>query len=397
MYYIYELITPVVYLLGLISSKVLGRRDDLWVFANFISDQQFSENSKYLYLYLHDREDIDVQSIWITDTRSVYETLQNEGYTVYFRHSLKAKYLIWRAQYVFLSSGLKAIPWEYSGGAIVTQLTHGIPLKGPRKPTNHPTLGAVDLLQKKITNWIYDVDFYCVSSIECQKQFEEYVEASDRQKGYLERSIPSALPILTGYPKNDVLFDEINGSRLGMGEKDIETLNRILNEKYTFGYFPTFREYNEMSSPLDVEALDLFLEKTDTQLAVKPHRHMDLDVKESENIYKINPDIDIYPFLDNVDCLITDYSSIYFDFILMDKPIVLYTYDYKRYQRNRGLHPRYEEVVVGERATNFDELLFSLQSILQSDEFANEREKIRDRFFKWQDGSSSKRIVKIFR
>lgn len=57
-----------------------------------------------------------------------------------------------------------------------------------------------------------------------------------------------------------------------------------------------------------------------------------------EHIYPFPSGVDKYEFLNSVDALITDYSSVFFDYSITRKPIILYMYDYEEYMHDRGMY-----------------------------------------------------------
>ena len=106
----------------------------------------------------------------------------------------------------------------------------------------------------------------------------------------------------------------------------------------------------------------------------------------------------IYDVLAFVDVLITDYSSIYFDYLLLNRPIVFYVPDLERYKETRGflLEP-YEKWTPGDKARTIPGLIQALQEAIDNpDKWKREREWLRDVMFKYQDGKASERIIKYF-
>jgi CDP-glycerol glycerophosphotransferase (TagB/SpsB family) len=72
---------------------------------------------------------------------------------------------------------------------------------------------------------------------------------------------------------------------------------------------------------------------------------------------KVDNSWDIYPILPFTDVLITDYSSIYYDYILMKgKRVILFTFDYDKYISERELNIEYEKYFIGLRVHSFDQL-----------------------------------------
>jgi CDP-glycerol glycerophosphotransferase (TagB/SpsB family) len=107
--------------------------------------------------------------------------------------------------------------------------------------------------------------------------------------------------------------------------------------------------------------------------------------------------LNIYNLLSVSDALITDYSSIYYDYLLMDKPIGLAIPDIKEYSKNIKFNfDNYEENIIGEYIYNFDDLLKFINNIINNKDVTYEKriekKKIYHDYF---DDNSSKRVLKI--
>ena len=87
-----------------------------------------------------------------------------------------------------------------------------------------------------------------------------------------------------------------------------------------------------------------------------------------DNIVVIDADTDPYVFLKHADVLVTDYSSIYFDYILTGKPIIFFDYDLKEYLHDsREMYFDYNSVTPGDKAENYSELKLSLIKACKSE------------------------------
>jgi CDP-glycerol glycerophosphotransferase (TagB/SpsB family) len=79
---------------------------------------------------------------------------------------------------------------------------------------------------------------------------------------------------------------------------------------------------------------------------------------EFSNIYIFKENVDIYPILPLTDCLITDYSSIFFDYMLLEKEIVFYIPDFDKYRNSlRGFYFDYEQITIGEKFYQLNDLI----------------------------------------
>lgn len=105
-------------------------------------------------------------------------------------------------------------------------------------------------------------------------------------------------------------------------------------------------------------------------------------------------DIDTNELLSIVDILITDYSSIAFDFMPQDKPIIYYCYDYEKYKKERGMYFDLKDLGL-EYCKNKEQV----KALLQDENFLNQKNRythLKERFFPLEDGHSTKRIVDFF-
>ena len=106
--------------------------------------------------------------------------------------------------------------------------------------------------------------------------------------------------------------------------------------------------------------------------------------------------MDVYAILPFVDVLVTDYSSVLYDFVLMQgKGVILYLYDYNEYVDERNFESPFDSNVVGARAMNFDELL---DVIASSDYWVGEDERLRLKNKYWGESgdNASQKITSFF-
>lgn len=218
--------------------------------------------------------------------------------------------------------------------------------------------------------------------------------------------------VITGAPRNDFLF-RANG---------IQNIKKIFPNipagKIIF-YLPTFRKgYHKEAEgsfePLsilnefDLKKLNEFLEANKLVLLMKLHPNEEsilqlMDVELSERILILKNKelekncLDLYELLNAADLLVTDYSSVYFDFLLLDKPILFFAPDIKEYERNRGLLlTPYEFWTPGPKVTDqkgFEREVLKLLSDRKYYEF--QRKLIKDLVHHYKDGESSKRVWKF--
>ena len=148
---------------------------------------------------------------------------------------------------------------------------------------------------------------------------------------------------------------------------------------------PTWRDSQRtvFTQGMDLDRLNAILAAQKSLLILKPHANVILtdSLGTMSNITLVDPKSDIYPILPYANVLITDYSSILYDWLLMErKDVILYLYDYKEYVKERDFYYPFDENVAGKRVYDFD----SFCSCLQSGDYTlaeNDRKKIVEKFW----------------
>jgi len=210
---------------------------------------------------------------------------------------------------------------------------------------------------------------------------------------------------VTGMPRNDFLFDN--------NKNELLRILNIPNKRKIIFYMPTFRIgyknriEGSIANRFDFVELNKFLGNNNLHFILKLHPN---EEKLLEGVYNIaekfenisllknshleENDLDLYELLGSADLIITDYSSVYFDFLLLDRPIVFYPIDLDIYRRKRGflLEP-YDFWTSGPKATNQKNLQDEiLKSLSDKNYYAKERKMIRNIVHYYQDNKSSERV-----
>lgn len=376
---------------------LVPRDNKIWLFGSNMG-KSFGDNPKYFYLYMNHIKDRDIRPIWISNIDDIIRTLRENGYEAYSIYSLKGIFFALRSGVYIFDHHTKDISFWLSGGAKKINLFHGIPLKKIHGDNKFDQVRNPSNFYAKV-RWI-------VRRIQNEQPNHYYLATSvyvrDIFKGAFRTSIDKG--IVCGYPRNDVFFNNnylINNKNLSI--KNIEVYNRLDREKQngkkTIMYMPTFRmSESNFFDIVNMELLNGFLENNNCVLLVKAHPMSILKEGfnhiEYENILNIDSAEDPYLFLNLSDILITDYSSIYFDFLLTNRPIIFFAYDLKEYvSESRELYYDYNSITPGHKAENIDELIKALGYILSdNDEFEKERKDILNIMFDYNDGNSSERL-----
>lgn len=201
------------------------------------------------------------------------------------------------------------------------------------------------------------------------KQFHKIVVGSDNMANIFKKTFnvteTNILP--TGIPRTDLFFDEKRKKQI------IETLyenNRLLQNKKVIMYAPTFRdnELNQFELHLNLKLMHQFLGDEYVILlrvhpAIKNKKDVENDYPNFVFDYSSYKDVNELLFI--TDILITDYSSIPFEFALLNRPIIFFAYDVEKYKKERGLWDEFETMIPGPIVTSTEEVI----SIVQNEDF----------------------------
>lgn len=159
-------------------------------------------------------------------------------------------------------------------------------------------------------------------------------------------------------PRNSVFYNELIRKEIR------EKLN--LSDKKIVAYMPTWRgRVGKVEKSTNVEQMLKYLDKyldENTILYVKLHDFERNTIKaEFDNIHFFPEEYETYEFLTATDLLITDYSSVMYDYLNLNKPVVLYAYDKEDYIENRGMYENIESYPF-ELASNLEELEHAINS-----------------------------------
>lgn len=175
--------------------------------------------------------------------------------------------------------------------------------------------------------------------------------------------------ILSGYPRNEIFFDNENRSRLRV---ELE-----LSDKRVYAYMPTFRGgVSTGTTPKSDAYMTYYLCELDKQLTEDEVLYVNLhpivmksgiDFRQFQHIRKFSGNYETYEFLNIADVLVTDYSSVFFDFAVTGRKIILFPYDKEEYLADRGMYLPMDELPFPQ-VRNENELLRELRSGKQYDD-----------------------------
>ncbi|MGW5425159.1 bifunctional glycosyltransferase/CDP-glycerol:glycerophosphate glycerophosphotransferase [Streptomyces sp. NPDC003943] len=273
-------------------------------------------------------------------------------------------------------------------GQIHVQTHHGTPLKRM----------GVDLAEFPVAQG--DLDMHAL--MERVDRWDYSVSANSFTTAVWDRAYPAEYTKLDyGYPRNDVLVRAGEADRAAAREK----LGLAADAKVVL-YAPTHRDYQGVPQPLlDLEQLAARLGEQGFTVLSRAH-YFHLEERAGSGAEKGSGigivDVSRHPSLEELflaaDCLLTDYSSLMFDYALLDRPVVIYANDWDVYRATRGtyfdIHVESPGHVV---ATESDLLDVFLSGRWSDAESAKLRTEFRRRFCEFDDGHAAERVVrKVF-
>ncbi|MDP2637080.1 MAG: CDP-glycerol glycerophosphotransferase family protein [bacterium] len=399
--HITRLLTHPVLFLVYALSHLFPRDKRLWVFG---IPKKFTWSSKYLFLYLANKKEKEVRYAWISRDRGLIAEFRSHGYPAYFWLSPKGIWLCARAGFYIVDASMETINYWLSGGAKEVMIWHGIPLKKIERDIKKGESIDAKVQQSKgfarfmvgvLLPWVFRKPDYVTTT---SSVFQDvFTSAFGVQKEHV---------FVAGFPKNDVYFANIPGAEIGADKgalSKLQELKKPESQYKTVLYAPTWRDTGGDSffeKPDDLKALDDFLQEEQLMFFLKLHPLAQKSASavtrgaEYRNIVFVDPDSDADPLLPFIDILVTDYSGIYFEFLLLNRPVVFFPFDYEKYvTRDRELYFHYQDVTPGPRVSTLGELMESLGKIAQGqDEYRSQREKVKNMCYQHQDGNAAERV-----
>lgn len=383
---------------------LIPRNSDL---LTIIGRSGFSDNSKYFFIRaaLWAAEKPVRQAVFLTGDRVVLEQINEAGGEAIFHPSVQSLWLLLRCGVIATDV---SIWFDYGAfpltlGAKRIQMWHGAPLKHielaefERRLSNmSPIAQALLKIHKQVIGRYPKYDGVVATS----KSFITAAFASSfRAKEFLA----------TGYPRNDILLKSpapgTLAERLALINVDTkaihDTAQARANGQLVCLYAPTFRK--DMGRPfdtvLDLGRLSEFAVRHRMLIVMKLHPF--LEGKEAigqySNLMEYEASADVYPLMPQVDLLITDYSSIFFDFLLLDRPIIFLIHDLENYlQHDRAMYFDFDSMTPGAKCRNqadLENVLMEIQNRSGADDYVEQRHRIRSFTHDWTDSQSAERLL----
>lgn len=370
------IVRPVFKVFNGVNKLLFKKKNKIVIYSN----RGFRDNVKVLYDYLIEKKYNENYTIIcsINDYKK-YKKLQIDN--VVFTNNYWGIYHFLTSKYFFYTHG--KYPIKPSAKQVVINLWHGTPLK---------TIGNLEKGKEHI-----DYNFFSFI-LATSDVFSEIMKKAFSCK---EEQIK-----ICGHPRNDLLFKPIK--------------NPIDEEKKLVLWLPTHRNYDGIdgiskkltgSIPIftdheKMKELDEYLHELNTNLIIKIHPTQNYDGSEYQEYENVEvwteedlniKDINLYQLLGRSEALITDYSSVYFDFLLLDRPIAFTVNDLEMYKGERGfVFDDPEDYMPGPKVENkiqFFDFLYEISG--DKDVFKGERDRVNKLANYYTDGDNCRRVLDI--
>lgn len=370
------------------SIAVIGRDNGL-----------FLDNTKYFFLDLHEK--LNFKNItFISEHEDQVQLLKSHGYSAIYYPSIPAILYLLRTKVLVIDTS----EWTRNFKGYIchfskrVQLWHGVGFKkiqiekwrdevqSKRILSNNILLKFRIILKKINYNLVRYHVFISTSSFYKDNVF---------MKAFFSDNF-----IINGYPRNSFEFNN-KKYLLNIDFKGYDFINNAINKgKEIIIYIPTFRDSRKSDSVIKLfltSEFDQWCVDNNFIFIIKPHpsERGNYSINGLESIYLYESDSDIYPLLPFTSAMVTDYSSVYMDYLHLDKPVLFFCPDLEQYiAEDRSIQFDYHEMTPGLKLKDFESLKKSLLSELKLDTYKSQRALLKKKAFDDIDQShSTERLI----
>ena len=359
----------------------------------FYSTPDVSDNALALFKYIYSLDE-DYKLVWILNKKesNALKALKKQYpdvKTVYL-YSLEGVKELISSKFLVITDVLPLTP--HSGQKII-QLWHGLP--GKKTGYEHP-LGVKDL-------YLY-----------LDKWTTDFVTTSELVVGAFVRQFminPRKFRLL-GQPRNDSMLKNAKDSKYLLSEVlggDLDKYEYIILYAPTYRYTSYLKDFNasvKVVQSLLKKEFQEFLEKVNALLVIKPHKlvadAVSGSIKSGSNVVLLRDEslqerlLTINDIMGAFDVLITDYSSIFEDYILLNRPMIFYLPDKKELEQKSGFLLPYNFFAPGDKPETITELMNSVKMYIENPYKDKEwRETVKSLLYEvGNDSKSSERVYK---
>lgn len=370
--------------------SILPKNNKLIIFESFLG-KQYSDNPRAIYEYIQDHYD-GYTMYWSVDRRYT-NVFTNRDIKQVKRLSIKWLFLMTTAKYWVYNSRLPIwVPKPRK--TIYLQTWHGTPLKRL----------AADMDEVHMAG--SDTSVYKQAFINSASKWDFLVSPNTYSTEIFKRAFQFNKTIIeSGYPRNDFLINANSKQTIS----DIKERGSLPKDKKIILYSPTWRDnqyYGKGKYKFDIE-MDLAKMKeelgNDYIILLRLHylvaENLNLSAFDGF-VYDMTFHEDIRELYLISDILITDYSSVFFDYAILKRPIIFFVYDLEEYRDTlRGFYFDFEDKAPGPLVKTTEGILDVIKDIEQNGYNPSKTvDTFYHKFCYLEDGNASKRVAnEVFR
>ena len=389
------------------ADALVPKQKNLWVFSTFLK-KNYMDNCKYLYEYILENHP-EIRAVWLTQDQAVIDKLTAENKPVYKMNSKEGKKILRRAAVAFINNNRVTdleSGWGFNARTKVVNLWHGMSPKDERRIlelTSFKNIGlhyCDDILAKKEDSLLVKMKkgFKYLRHAHHRELFERYFMVVCPGQERIDNltdiwNLPRERVLQCGYPRHLPIYN---------GKADPKA-PKIM-------YAPTYRYDVEQEKELArscaaaYPAIQKLMEEVNGQFVIRLHPYT---WQSFQSIYtdtigqydRISFDHteDLYEILGDFSIVISDCSSIVYDFLITDRPVFFHFPDCEEYmEKDCGSMYNLDEVMPGPRTKNWEESLLVMKEYLNDPQKDLDwRLKVKSYFFTEgvNDKDNSQRIV----
>lgn len=361
------------------------------IFGAF-NGKSYACSPKAVYEYMRSNDEFgEYEFIWIFDNPDNYIFLtENRNTRIVKNGTIECEKCLHQAGYWFLNFRAPD-HWKPSDKQVYIQCWHGTPLKrlGYDLSATDNSMNSIKEIREKYRT---DAERFSYLVSPCRFATEKFITAWNLHDTKRESDV-----LEIGYPRNDYLTRFTSSDAV----KIMKKLGICDCEKKIILYAPTWRDNQHDSklgyvyeNPVDFDLLKAQLGE-DYMILFRAHYFVanSFDFKKYDGfIYDVSDYDDINELYIVSDMLITDYSSVFFDYAILQRPMFFYMYDIEEYRDEmRGFYLDLEELP-GPIVENESELIMEIKNVWDVYNFKKVKE-FNNIYNSLNDGYASKRLV----
>lgn len=332
--------------------SIFSKRDKKLIVFCAMHCETFDSNSKFLFLYfLENHKEYTVKFV-INDDDLRAKLIQKYGNHFIDTRTKEGKNIavkagVWVVSWLDLPLGGLFLKFR----RLVVHLGHGTPLKG---------LGILEKDGKLIKKLYYKLNNTNITYSLASSDFLQTIISKCM-------GLPKSKILVQGQPRTDALFNVK------------ENIPEITDEYINVIYAPTWRQHSQVKlfpfSDFNSEELGDFLKKNKIRIFVRFHPAYEESIPEeilkikNISLFSAKKYLEVMDYINNFDALITDYSSIYLDYMLLERPLIFIPYDLEEYENSVGFTMDYNQNTPGEKPITQREFIDILTKIKNNPEY----------------------------